>query len=100
MFAYATQWLNHSLRVTRFLLVIAVCGLFGSGTAFGQAQSNAADLQGFVRDTQGAVVVGATVTARHSATNTSKTATSNDEGYYQIVGLTPGDYEVTVEAAN
>jgi hypothetical protein len=77
-----------------------VCGLFGSGIAYGQTQSNAADLQGTVRDPGGAVVSGATVTARHSATNVSKATTTNDQGAYLIVNLTPGDYEVTVEAPN
>jgi hypothetical protein len=77
-----------------------MCGLFGSGIAYGQTQSNAADLQGTVRDPSGAVVSGATVTARHSATNISKATTTNDQGAYLIVNLTPGDYEVTVEAAN
>ncbi len=76
------------------------CGLLGSSVAFGQAQSNAADLQGVVRDASGAVVSGATVTARNPATNTSKDTTTNEEGGYLIVNLTPGDYEVSVEAPN
>jgi hypothetical protein len=66
----------------------------------GQAQSDAADLRGFVRDQQGAVVANATVTARNPATNSTKTATTNEEGFYQILNLTPGDYDVSVEAAN
>ena len=65
-----------------------------------KAQSNAADLQGVVRDQSGAVVIGATVTARNPGTNTSKTTTTNDDGAYLIVSLPPGDYEVTVEAPN
>jgi hypothetical protein len=65
-----------------------------------QAQSNAADLQGVVRDPKGAVVAGATVTARNTATNATRDATSNDDGFYKIVNLAPGDYEVTVKAAN
>jgi hypothetical protein len=82
------------------LLITVACGLLGSGVAFGQAQANASDLQGVVRDQSGAVVSGATVTARNPATNTSKETTSNAEGAYLIVNLTPGDYEVTVEAPN
>jgi hypothetical protein len=97
MFASSTQWLNPSIRLAFFLLVTAV---FGSGIALGQTQSNAADLQGVVRDQSGAVVNGASVTARNVGTNTSKTTTSNDDGGYLIVNLVPGDYEVTVEAAN
>ncbi|HEU5133035.1 MAG TPA: carboxypeptidase regulatory-like domain-containing protein, partial [Pyrinomonadaceae bacterium] len=68
--------------------------------AFGQAQSNAADLQGTVRDSTGAVVANAAVTARNPGTNFSRSTTTNDEGFYRIVAVPPGDYEVTVEAAN
>jgi hypothetical protein len=97
MFASSTQWLNPSIRLAVLLLLTAV---FGSSIALGQTQSNAADLQGVVRDQSGAVVSGATVTARNVGTNTSKTTTTNDDGDYLIVNLVPGDYEVTVEAAN
>src|SRR5712691_1051478 len=99
MFASPTQWLNPSLRIVSLLIVTIVCGLLVSGIANGQSQSNAADLQGYVRDPQGAVVVGATVTVRNPATNFTREATTNDEGYYQITNLPPGNYEVTVEAA-
>ncbi|MDQ2921912.1 MAG: TonB-dependent receptor [Acidobacteriota bacterium] len=98
MFASPTQWLKPSIRITALLILTVVCGLLGSGVAFGQAQSNAADLQGVVRDPQGAVVVGANVTARNPATNFSRTVQTNDQGYYLIVSLPPGDYEVSVEA--
>jgi len=65
-----------------------------------QAQSNAADLQGTVRDPKGAVVPGATVTALYKATNAARDATTNDDGFYKITNLAPGEYEVTVKAAN
>jgi hypothetical protein len=68
--------------------------------AFGQAQSNAADIQGTIKDPTNAVVANATVTARNPSTNFSRTATSNDEGFYRLINLPPGDYEITVEAAN
>ncbi|HEY0546561.1 MAG TPA: TonB-dependent receptor [Pyrinomonadaceae bacterium] len=71
-----------------------------AGATFAQSQANAADLGGFVRDQAGAVVAGATVTVRNTGTNLTRTATTNDEGFYQIVNLPPGMYEVTVEAAN
>ena len=100
MFASPTQWLTPSIRLAVLLLITTACGLLGSGVALGQTQSNAADLQGVVRDPTGAVVVGATVTARNLGTNTSKTTMTNDNGGYLILNLVPGDYEVTVEAAN
>jgi hypothetical protein len=100
MFASAAQYLKISTRITALVFAIVVCGLLGSTVALGQAQANASDLQGVVRDQSGAVISGATVTARNPATNISKATTSNAEGAYLIVNLTPGDYEVTVEAPN
>ena len=93
---FPTRCLSALVRLTIFCVAI----LMSASAAFAQAQSNAADLQGFVRDPQGAIVQNATVTARNPATNTSRTATTNEEGFYQIVNLPPGDYEVTVEASN
>jgi hypothetical protein len=92
-FAYL---LKSSARLILLCVATAVCASF----AVGQAQSNAADLRGYVRDQQNAVIVGATVTARNPATNTAHTAVTNDEGFYQILSLTPGEYDLTVEAAN
>ncbi|HEX5707600.1 MAG TPA: TonB-dependent receptor, partial [Pyrinomonadaceae bacterium] len=83
----------------RFALVFA-CATMCANVARGQAQANAADLQGYVRDPQAAVVAGATVTARQTATGTVRTGTTNEEGFYQITNLPPGDYEITVEAPN
>ena len=88
--------LTKTFQVSSLLLVF----LTFANVAFGQTQSAAADLQGSVKDATGAVVPNATITARLAATNVSRTATSNDEGFYRIVNLTPGDYEITVEAAN
>jgi hypothetical protein len=82
------------------LVLLFVVAIASASVALGQAQADAADLRGFVRDQTGAVVPNATVTARNPATNSIKTATTNDEGFYQILNLTPGDYDVTVEAPN
>jgi hypothetical protein len=65
-----------------------------------QAQSNAADLQGTVRDQNGAVVANAAITVRNAGTNVSREATTNDDGYYKIVNLPPGEYVITVKATN
>ncbi len=92
-----TQWLKTAVSLA-LLCVVSLC--LCASVALAQAQSNAADLRGFVRDPQGAVVVGANVTARNPATNVSRSATTNDEGFYQLVNLPPGEYEVSTEAAN
>ncbi len=79
-------------------LMLAMITLISVGAVFAQAQSSSADLVGNVVDQSGAVVPGATVTARNSATNISKTTTSNESGEFKIIGLPPGDYEVSAEA--
>src|SRR6476660_7219594 len=89
-------WQIRSVQITTLLIL----SLTFASVALGQAQSAAADLQGSIKDATGAVVPNATVTARNPATNVSRTATSNDEGFYRIVNLPPGDYEITVEASN
>ncbi len=84
----------------RLALICLLTTVLSAGAAFGQAQSNASDLQGFVRDAAGGLVPNATVTARNKATNLTRDAQTNDEGFYQITNLPPGEYEVTIEAAN
>src|SRR4051794_6582344 len=96
MFVSLKSRLNGPFQIPCLFLVL----LLSAHVAFGQAQSNAADLQGTIKDATGAVVANATVTARNPATNISKNATTNDEGFYRIINLPPGDYEVTVEAAS
>jgi hypothetical protein len=96
MFLSLRQCLRTSTRVLLVCLAVLTC----YSAAMSQAQSNAADLQGTVRDPKGAVVSGATVAARNTATNSSRDATTNDDGFYKILSLPPGTYEVTVKAAN
>lgn len=69
------------------------------GAVFAQSQSSAADLSGTVVDPNGAIVAGATVTAKDSATGLTRTATSDESGVYRFIGLPPSDYEITSEAA-
>ena len=90
------SWRFGSFQLISLLAILLV----SASVALGQAQANAADLQGSVKDSSGAVVPNATVTARNPGTNISRSATTNDAGYYRVVNLPPGDYEVTVEAAN
>ena len=84
--------------IAKKFLMLAMITLISVGAVFAQAQSSSADLVGNVVDQSGAVVPGATVTARNSATNISKTTTSNESGEFKIIGLPPGDYEVSAEA--
>ena len=79
-----------------FVLILVATATVSSASA--QAQASAADLTGTVVDPNGAVVTGATVTARNTGTNIERTATSGDDGTYRLIGLPPGEYDVTAEA--
>jgi len=96
MFAFPKPWTARLFQIALLVLF----AMLSTTAIWGQAQSNAADLQGTVKDSTGAVVPNATVTARNPGKNISRTSTSNEEGFYRIVNLPPGDYEITVEAAN
>src|ERR1044072_8044274 len=96
MFVSLKSRLIGSVHIPCLFLVLLLC----APVAFGQTQSNAADLQGIVKDSTGAVVANATVTAHNARTGFSRSATTNDEGFFRLVNLPPADYEVTVEAAN
>ncbi|MBK9154720.1 MAG: TonB-dependent receptor [Chloracidobacterium sp.] len=78
---------------------IALALLAGVTSSFGQAQATAADLSGTVTDPNGAVVAGATITVRNLATGIARTVTSGSQGNYQLIGLPPGEYEVSAEAS-
>ncbi|HEY0047959.1 MAG TPA: TonB-dependent receptor [Pyrinomonadaceae bacterium] len=90
-----------SLRFTTVvsrLLALALVTLVFAGAAFAQSQASSADLNGTVTDPSGAVVPGATVTARDTATGITRNTTSDESGEYKFIGLPPSTYEITAEA--
>ncbi len=62
------------------------------------AQSDNAQISGFIKDPTGAAVPGASVVIKNEVSNYERTAKTNDSGYYIITALPPGFYTVTVEA--
>jgi hypothetical protein len=82
------------------ILMSAMVVLLCFGASFAQSQSSAADLSGTVVDQNGAVVPGATVTVKDSATGLTRTVTADEGGEYRFIGLPPSDYEITVEASS
>ena len=79
-----------------FTLILA-SAIFGLAQTNGLAQTITATLTGEVKDPNGAVVPGATVTATSVETGLSKSAQTNDDGRYTITFLQPGTYTITVE---
>jgi hypothetical protein len=79
-------------------VVLLVALLFA--VPFVSAQVTTGNLQGIVRDQNDAVVAGASVKVTNTATGASREATTNEEGFYRVTNLLPGDtYMIEVTAA-
>ena len=80
-----------------FASLLVMCfALFSS--VFAQSMTTGS-IEGTVTDPNGAAVMGATVTATSPNLITTQTATTGDNGRYQILALPPGVYKVTVDAS-
>ena len=88
-----------SFRIKRAISLLALLGL-ALGAVPVAAQESTGNIVGLVVDSNGAVVAGATVTIRNTATNTvARTVNTNEEGLFSAPYLLAGRYSVTVEAA-
>jgi hypothetical protein len=79
----------------RFLLSLAFAAALVPGPA--HAQSVTGRISGSVTDSSNAVARGASVTVTNQATQIARTARTDDEGFYVVTNLPPGDYVVSVE---
>jgi hypothetical protein len=70
--------------------------VFFSATAYGQAQFTAGSVQGDVLDEKGGTVPGAAVEAKNLDTNFIRTESTNEDGHFVFLSLSPGRYTVTV----
>ena len=68
--------------------------VFVVGAAALEAQTTTGSIRGYVRGDNGAPIPNATVTGRNVATSATRAALTNENGYYALIGLVPGDYEV------
>jgi hypothetical protein len=84
----------HRRILMRMCLALSTVMLFFVISA--AAQVNTATLSGTVVDPQGLGIKGATITLENSATGAQRTADADDDGRYNLVGLTPGTYLMTV----
>jgi carboxypeptidase family protein len=78
------------------------CGLFVlllASAADASAQTGRSTVRGTVRDQQGNVVTGASVTLADAARNFIRTQTTNEEGAYTFAAIPPGTYRVEVESS-
>src|SRR5688572_16833971 len=77
--------------VIALLLVVSPAFLFGQGIVTGS-------ISGTVVDPQGAVVSGATVTAKDIQTNREFNATTDETGAFSLRGIPVGVYTLAIEA--
>ncbi|HET9789518.1 MAG TPA: TonB-dependent receptor, partial [Pyrinomonadaceae bacterium] len=64
-----------------------------------QAQTSRGTVSGTVADTTGAVVSGASVTLTNTETTLSRTAVTNDAGFYRFDAVDLGTYSLTISAS-
>jgi hypothetical protein len=80
-----------------FVAVVVFCFSLMAGVV-AHAQVTGATLTGTVTDPSGAVVTGAQVAAKNSATGDTRQVTTDSAGLFNMPNLTPGSYEVKVSA--
>src|SRR5438093_5700381 len=83
--------------LTRFLITpLAIAALLLlSGTVL--AQTDTGKISGAVKDQDGAIVPGATITVTNTRTGEERTATSNTDGGFSVPALKASTYNLTAE---
>jgi hypothetical protein len=76
------------------VFLVVLVSVFSAAPAF--AQMNTGEIDGIVRDTTGAVVAGAGLTAVESGTQLKYTTKTNPSGEYLLAQLPVGQYTLTV----
>ena len=82
--------------ISRFGCVIVILALAGYPVV---AQDTTGKIVGIVSDPSGGVVAGATVTVTNAGTQVARQTSTDRQGYYQVLELPIGRYEVAAEAA-
>ena len=86
--------MSHVIRCTGSLGLCIV--LLFSVATLSSAQLVGGAIQGTVKDPQGAVLPGASVVVRNAGTGATRELTTDPNGHYQVLALSPGEYEVSV----
>ena len=88
------------MRLGRFaLFALMLAGFFLLPPWNALAQVNTVNLSGTVLDPQQLAVKDAKITLKNTATGAEREAVSDSNGHYEIIGIPPGAYSLTVEAS-
>ena len=88
-------------RLRNIVWALAAVLWLGAAPAFGQGggASSTGSISGDVKDTQGGVLPGVTVTATSPAQIGALTAVTNEAGIYRFPSVPPGEYKLQFELA-
>jgi len=79
------------------VFVLALCFCLASTAAFGQERYGS--IEGTVKDQQGALVPGITVTITGPGAF-NRTVTTDNQGFFRMIDVPPGSYSVTTSGGN
>ncbi|HRH46536.1 MAG TPA: carboxypeptidase-like regulatory domain-containing protein, partial [Pyrinomonadaceae bacterium] len=82
--------------IMKQLLVLTVLTFILS--AYSLAQQGTGQISGTVKDANGATIPNATVKLKNRGTNQEKIAVTNGDGFYLILDIQPGSYQVSATA--
>jgi hypothetical protein len=90
MFPYCLRIAKRAAKIWGLTLAITLA------SAPGAAAQTTSRVSGRVLDSSGAIVTAAEVTGRNLDTGATRTTRTNDDGYYEILSLAVGRYEIRV----
>jgi len=90
------MYINLSPRITCVLLISLILNLFAL-SAFGQTSQTT--VSGTVKDQNGGLIAGATVTLVDARTKAERTVTANDDGFFLFANVLAGDYRIMAEGS-
>jgi hypothetical protein len=83
-----------TVLLARAIALAGLCIAFAGNMALGQTSTGS--VRGMIRDAAGAPVNGATITANGTTLGMVRTVTTGDNGFYNLAGLRPDRYSITV----
>src|SRR5262249_14043572 len=86
------------LNMTRYVPTLCAVTLVAFLACTAPGQTSTGSISGTVADQNHAVIPGATVTIRNTATGYTRSTTTESEGRYSFSDVPIGSYEITVEA--
>jgi hypothetical protein len=90
--------MNRSKRFRILLLSLSVLAFLLTAQDLARAQDATGRIVGNVTDPSGAPILGAAVTVTNEGTQISRTTTTDNDGFYQVLSLPIGAYRVAIEA--